>query len=171
VFPEGDEMIPFYNAKKLSELCRPSIQNIWIAMATSLPLTGLDRFHSVQPDETHEPVFTKTDYSAFTDPDLEKYLRAQKKDTIIISGISAHLCVKHTVKDAMAKGFNVIVAVDATDLDNPSREAVNALYGKNVYAITMSEFESTINSAEQNAQTRHHEKIKQPYPVISSSPA
>lgn len=166
-FPEDDEIIPFHNAKRLSELCRPSIQNIWIAMASSIPLTGLDRFHCVQPDETHEPTFTKTDYSAFTNPDLEKYLRAQKIDTLIISGISAHLCVKHTIKDAVAKGFNIIVAIDATDLVNQSCDAVRTLYGENVNAVTLPAFENFINSVQYTPQTHYNNKPTPPQSTVS----
>ena len=45
--------------------------------------------------------------------DLRQKLADHERDTIIVAGIEAHVCVLATVADLCQRGYNVIVAADA----------------------------------------------------------
>jgi nicotinamidase-related amidase len=59
------------------------------------------------------PVFRKARSSAFTNPDLERYLQAQGVQELYVLGVFAEGCVRATVRDARRRGYPVTVIVDA----------------------------------------------------------
>lgn len=75
-----------------------------------------------------ETVIPKTFFSAFSNPELELFLRSEKIDTVIIAGIHLHACVRQTVIDAYQLGFEVWVADDATGSDDPVHAAITRRY-------------------------------------------
>jgi N-carbamoylsarcosine amidase len=56
-----------------------------------------------------EQVITKKRASAFHGTYLAGYLRAQRVDTVIITGVTMAGCVRHSTEDAIADGFRPIV--------------------------------------------------------------
>lgn len=60
-------------------------------------------------------VVPKRRYSGFFHTDLDLLLRELGIDTVIMTGLHAHMCVRHTSADAYQLGYNVVVASDATD--------------------------------------------------------
>lgn len=60
-------------------------------------------------------VVPKRRYSGFFQTDLDLLLRELGVDTVIMTGLHAHMCVRHTSADAYQYGYNVVVAKDATD--------------------------------------------------------
>lgn len=56
-----------------------------------------------------EQVITKKRASAFHGTYLAGYLRAQRVDTVIITGVTMAGCVRHSTEDAIAEGFRPIV--------------------------------------------------------------
>ena len=58
-------------------------------------------------------VMTKARSSAFTNPDLERYLHAQGVQELYVLGVFAEGCVRATVRDARRRGYPVTVIVDA----------------------------------------------------------
>jgi len=61
---------------------------------------------------SEEHVFKKRRYSGFYGTDLDLYLREHGIDTLIVTGVVSNICVLHTVGDATARGYKVIVLVD-----------------------------------------------------------
>jgi nicotinamidase-related amidase len=59
-----------------------------------------------------EPVIHKRFYSAFENPELFEFLSSSNIRTLVIAGLHTHACVRSTVTDAYAKGFEVCVATD-----------------------------------------------------------
>jgi maleamate amidohydrolase len=59
--------------------------------------------------EPGEMVITKKRASAFHGTYLAGYLRAQRVDTVIITGVTMAGCVRHSTEDAIADGFRPIV--------------------------------------------------------------
>mmetsp|Transcript_7829 Transcript_7829/g.11819 ORF Transcript_7829/g.11819 Transcript_7829/m.11819 type:complete len:215 (-) Transcript_7829:56-700(-) len=60
------------------------------------------------------PVFHKQQFSMFT-PEVKSHLmklNEGKKDTVVICGIEAHVCVLQTCLDLLEEGFNVHVVAD-----------------------------------------------------------
>lgn len=67
-----------------------------------------------------EPVLRKTFTSAFSSTWLATYLTSQQVDTVIVTGLVASSCVRHTVEDALSLGFRPIVAREAVGDRMPS---------------------------------------------------
>ena len=68
----------------------------------------------------------KTHFSVIDDETLRLELAKQERDTIIVGGIEAHVCVLATVADLCQRGYNVLVAADAIASRNPE----HATYAK-----------------------------------------
>ena len=60
-------------------------------------------------------VVPKRRYSGFFQTDLDILLKELGVDTVIMTGLHAHMCVRHTSADAFQLGYNVVVAKEATD--------------------------------------------------------
>jgi nicotinamidase-related amidase len=67
---------------------------------------------SVQP-QPGEPLVTKRRVSAFSGSDLEVILRAQRIDTLVLTGISTSGVVLSTLREAADKDFSLKVLSDA----------------------------------------------------------
>lgn len=59
-------------------------------------------------------IFRKCRYSAFSNPLLEKTLRQDGIENLVIAGILTNLCVESTVRAAFDLGFRTFVTADAT---------------------------------------------------------
>ena len=60
-------------------------------------------------------VVPKRRYSGFFKTDLDMLLRELGVDTLIITGLWIHLCVRQTVVDGFCHGYNVVIPKDATN--------------------------------------------------------
>jgi nicotinamidase-related amidase len=61
---------------------------------------------------------TKRTWGAFTNTDLEQYLREHGVTQVVVAGVATSVGVESTARHARELGFNVALAVDAmTDLD------------------------------------------------------
>ncbi|PFG19097.1 cysteine hydrolase family protein [Serinibacter salmoneus] len=73
---------------------------------------------------------TKTVNSAFHGtPDLERWLRAEGAEQLVMCGIQTNMCVETTARIGGNLGFDVIVPLDATrtfDLAGPDRSVTSA---------------------------------------------
>lgn len=62
-------------------------------------------------------VLAKSRPSAFSNPELDPYLRAQGADELLVLGVFAEGCVRSTVRDALRRGWRVSVPQDAVASD------------------------------------------------------
>ena len=64
-------------------------------------------------------IIPKRRYSSFDGTSLNSSLEGTYNgkgvDTIIMTGVHTHICVKHTVYDAFVRGYTVIVAEDGVE--------------------------------------------------------
>ena len=60
-------------------------------------------------------VVPKRRYSGFFQTDLDILLKELGVKTVIMPGLHAHMCVRHTSADAFCLGYDVVVAKEATD--------------------------------------------------------
>jgi isochorismate hydrolase len=69
------------------------------------------------------PPFDKTSFGCFGDQEFQRHLKklAPQASTLLVAGIETHICVTQTVLGALAAGYLVHVAADATS----SRTAEN----------------------------------------------
>lgn len=85
-------------------------------------------------------VVPKRRYSGFFRTDLELLLRELGVETVIMTGLHTHMCVRHTSADAYCLGYEVVVASDATDSFteqdyNNGIEYLKTVYGAQVFKV------------------------------------
>lgn len=79
-------------------------------------------------------VVPKRRYSGFFHTDLDLLLKELGVETVIMTGLHTHLCVRHTSADAYCLGYQVVVASDATDSFTKEDYCSGIQYLKDVYA-------------------------------------
>lgn len=72
------------------------------------------KFPELAPQEG-DFVVPKRRYSGFFQTDLHLLFTKLGVDTVIMTGLHAHMCVRHTTADAYYWGYGTIVPADATD--------------------------------------------------------
>lgn len=87
-------------------------------------------------------------YSGFEGTDLERELRMRGVQTLFVGGLATDYCVKSTALDALSRGFEVVLLIDAVKGIDPrgSREAVEEALRRGARTATLSEL--------MNAQTQ-----------------
>jgi ureidoacrylate peracid hydrolase len=60
-----------------------------------------------------EAIFSKIRYDAFAGTELDAHLRALKRDTLVIAGLTTECCVESTARDAFERDYHVFIASDA----------------------------------------------------------
>ncbi len=70
----------------------------------------------------------KKRYSAFFKTELDERLAACQPDTLVVSGINTHACVRTTVIDAYQRDYDVIVAADCIASYDPRHHEVTVRY-------------------------------------------
>jgi len=78
-------------------------------------------------------VVDKRRYSGFFHTDLDLLLRELGVDTVIMTGLHTHMCVRHTSADAYQLGYNIIVASDCTNSFTEEDYSNGLKYLKDVY--------------------------------------
>lgn len=78
-------------------------------------------------------IIPKRRYSGFFQTDLDILLRELGVDTVIMTGLHAHMCVRHTSADAYQLGYNVVVAKEATDSFTEEDYNIGIAYLKTCY--------------------------------------
>lgn len=72
-----------------------------------------------------EKVVSKPGKGAFFSTDLEDFLRSRGITTLVVAGVTAEVCVQTTLREAMDRGFDVILVSDGTASYIPAfKEAV-----------------------------------------------
>ena len=74
-----------------------------------------------QPGHGPEAVFKKDVYGAFTGTGLEGWLRTHGVESVLMVGFYAHMCLSTSAREALIRGFEVVVDPNATgarDLDD-----------------------------------------------------
>lgn len=96
---------PFGNDFEWAKLPRHSIAGEFAAQ----PAQG------VNPDPQKEYVVHKRRYSGFFQTDLDLLLREEGVRRVVIVGVKTHVCVRATVQDAFAYGYEVLLPPPAVN--------------------------------------------------------
>lgn len=68
--------------------------------------------------------FDKLTFSCFASPEFKQALAATQRNSILLCGVEAHICVLQTGLDALAAGYLVHVIADATSSRSPQNAAL-----------------------------------------------
>ena len=95
-------------------------------------------------------VVPKRRYSGFFHTDLDLLLRELGVETVIMTGLHAHMCVRHTSADAYQLGYNVVAAIDAMDSFTKEDYEYGIKYLHDTYSAELKTVDELL--AEMNAQ-------------------
>jgi len=70
-----------------------------------------------------EAVFAKGRYDAFAGTELDAHLKAIRRDTLLIAGLTTECCVDSTARDAFERDYRVFIAADAVAAYEPDLHA------------------------------------------------
>lgn len=113
---KGVPVIYTTTAYEITDVNLPSDMGLW---SQKIPVETLDpASDAVKIDDRIAPmpgelVITKKRASAFPGTNLQQFLTVNRIDTVIITGVTAAGCVRHTVEDAIAEGFRPIIVREA----------------------------------------------------------
>ena len=71
-------------------------------------------FYGIKP-MNGEIIIPKYRYSAFVSTYLDKYLRANKIKTLVLTGVATNVCVESTARDGFMLDYHIVVARDLTE--------------------------------------------------------
>ena len=91
-------------------------------------------------------VVPKRRYSGFFHTDLDLLLKELGVDTVIMTGLHTHMCVRHTSADAYQLGYNVVVAKDATDSFTQEDYDYGIKYLKEVYGAEITDVDTLLKA-------------------------
>lgn len=77
----------------------------------------------------------KRRYSAFFGTDLDLLLREQGITTVVLAGVKTNVCIRATIQDAFANGYQVLLPREATNsnrrhLEEAALEDINRYFGQ-----------------------------------------
>lgn len=109
----------------------------------------------LQPrEDLGDYVIHKRRHSGFSYTDMDLFLREEKIDTIVTTGVWTNVCVRSTASDAMYLGYNVICLSDATTSQDEAMHQAGlrdiSLFGK---IMTVEEYEAYWRRSREVPQT------------------
>ncbi len=78
-------------------------------------------------------IIEKRRYSAFFQTDLDLLLRELNVDTVVLTGVTTDICVKHTAADAFFRGYNIIVLEDCVEAFDEESHKFALNYMQKIY--------------------------------------
>ncbi len=73
-----------------------------------------DGFGARHDGASTERLFTKDVFGAFTNTELEQWLRDLDVSSVLVTGFYTHMCVSTSCREALVRGFDVVIDPDAT---------------------------------------------------------
>lgn len=110
---------------------------------------GSEFIEELRPrEDLGDYVVQKRRHSGFSYTDLDLFLREEKIDTVVLTGVWTNVCVRSTASDAMYLGYNVICISDATTSQDESMHEAGlrdiGLFGK---VMTVDQYKAMWNEA------------------------
>ena len=99
--------------------------------------TGAEVIPELKLDHSKDYVINKRRYSGFFQTDLDALLRELGVDTVIMCGLHAHMCVRHTSADAFQLGYDVIAATECMDSFTKEDYEIGIKYLHDVYGAPL----------------------------------
>ncbi len=93
-------------------------------------------------------IVPKRRYSGFFQTDLHLLLEELQVETVILTGLHAHMCVRHTAADAFYWGYRIKVPEDGTESFTQEDFEYGLKYLKDVYGAEITSVDALIKSFE-----------------------
>ncbi|SFG81834.1 Nicotinamidase-related amidase [Desulfotomaculum arcticum] len=106
---------------------------------------GAEVIEELKP-EPGDYIVPKRRYSGFFQTDLQLILTELGVDTLIITGLHCHMCVRHTTADAFQWGYKIIVPSDATDAFTEEDYQMGMKYLVDVYGADIKNVDEILES-------------------------
>jgi len=90
-----------------------------------------------------DTVLQKRTVSVFASTDLDKRLKADGIDTLVIAGLMTHACVAGAARDAVPLGYKVVVASDASATRGIVRDDGQSIDKDTLHRAALAEIEDT----------------------------
>ncbi len=101
------------------------------------------KFYKVKPTKKDFIVYKNT-YDAFSNPKLDKWLKKNKIENLIITGIFGDACVNATISGGFSKGYHFVILKDLIETsDQKDRQDLQKLLKRTNWPVL---FGSTITS-------------------------
>ncbi len=84
-------------------------------------------------------IIGKHAYSSFFETPLDSVLRSHKVDTIVLTGLHTHLCVRHTAADAFFRGYKIVVPENGVDSFTVEDHEAGLAYLKEYYSAKITD--------------------------------
>lgn len=108
LMPDGRDMIARRRRRDTDSVTTTNTPTLW-----SKGSFEHDIIEALKP-EANEMVIDKNTSSAFNSTGIEWMLRNMGIETLVVAGMATDMCVETTSRDAADRGFNVIIAEDAS---------------------------------------------------------
>jgi nicotinamidase-related amidase len=133
-----EKNIPIFYCNDEHEISDPELK-IWGPHAMKFT-PGSKVIRDLEPRST-DFVVPKKSYGSFDNTNLDKLLRNSYEglgaDTLIITGIHTHICVKHTAYGGFIRGFNMIIPEDSVTAFTEENHKSGLRYIKEHYGVTV----------------------------------
>lgn len=113
---KGVPVIYTTTAYEVTDITKPNDMGLWVSkipletLKVGTPEVGIDDRMGPVDDEI---VIVKKRASGFAGTNLAQILTAARVDTVILTGVTAAGCVRHSAEDAIAAGFRPIIPREA----------------------------------------------------------
>jgi nicotinamidase-related amidase len=114
---------------------------------------GADIINELKPSSSsssNDYIIQKRAYSAFDHTELDGALKrlynGKGADTLIITGLTTDICCRHTAYDAFTRGFNILVAEDATTAFTVGDHILGLKYMQRDYGVKIRKVDDIIKS-------------------------
>ena len=138
--------IPIFYCNDEHEISDPELK-IWGPHAIKFT-PGSKVIHELEPRSTDFMV-PKRSYGSFDNTNLDKLLRSvyegRGANTLIITGIHTHICVKHTAYGGFIRGFNMIIPEDSVTAFTEENHKSGLQYIKENYGATIKRTSTLLN--------------------------
>jgi len=84
-------------------------------------------------------VLEKRTYSGFFETGLDLLLRELNVDSIVLTGLHANICIRHTAADGFFRGYRIVVPSDATEALSEQEYQQGLEYLKEIYDAEITE--------------------------------
>jgi len=99
------------------------------------------------PPQKGDFIIPKRRYSGFFATDLDALLRELKIDTLILTGLHTHICVRHTAADAFFRGYKLEIPADCMNSFTEKEHLEGLEYLKQIYNATITSTEELLKTS------------------------